>query len=245
MTFDTEDAISDDVAANISFRFKWFKTSRQLLDVTDVRDVPSLQAIICMIMFLQSTAKLSTCWCYVGIALHSAIRMGLHRSIAGSFSPVELESRRRLFWQIRKMDVYVGAMIGLPTMLQDDDIDQDLPLDVDDEFITPERILPVPPGHINLMTASNAQTRLMKVLRKVIKYVYPIKGIQYMESKPRSYVVGHAKIREIERDLQHWMEDLPMFLRPGGEVTPELARYEGMGEDSGNVFLAVPYHFKI
>ena len=117
-------------------------------------------------------------------------------------------------------------MIGLPTMLQDDDIDQDLPLDLDDEFITPEKILSVPSGYINLMTASNAQTRLMKVLRKVIKYVYPIKGIQYMESKPRSYVVGHAKIREIERDLQHWMEDLPMFLRPGGEVTPELARYE-------------------
>ena len=195
------------------------------MEITDCRDIPSLQAIVCMIMFLQSTAKLSTCWCYVGIALHSAIRMGLHRSITANFNPVELESRRRLFWQIRKMDVYVGAMIGLPTMLSSDDIDQDMPLDLDDEYITTEKIIAAPPGHIHLMSGSNAQTRLMNVLRKVIKYVYPIQGIQYLEGKPRSYVVSHAKIREIERDLQHWMEQLPMFLRPGGEVSPELGRY--------------------
>lgn len=194
------------------------------MDITDCRDLPSLQAIICMIMFLQSTAKLSTCWCYVGIALHSAIRMGLHRSITGNFNLVELQSRRRLFWQIRKMDLYVGAMIGLPTMLNEDDIDQELPMDIDDEFITPERILPAPSGYVHLMAGSNAQTRLLVVLRKVIRYVYPIKGIQYLAGKPRSYVVSHAKIREIERDLQRWMEELPMYLRPGGDVSPDLAR---------------------
>ena len=119
----------------------------------------------------------------------------------------------------------MGAMIGLPTMLSNDDIDQDMPLDLDDEYITPEKVLQAPSGHIHLMAGSNAQTRLMNVLRKVIKYVYPIKGIQYLEGKPRSYVVSHARIREVERDLQHWMEELPMFLRPGGAVSPELARY--------------------
>ena len=210
----------------INNRFRWFRASRQLMDITDCRDIPSLQAIVCMIMFLQSTAKLSTCWCYVGLALHSAIRMGLHRSISGKFNFIELESRRRLFWQIRKMDVYVGAMIGLPTMLAEDDFDQAYPLDIDDEFLTPQKILPAPPGHIHLISGSNAQTKLLAVLRKVIKYVYPIKGVQYLEGKPRSYVVSHAKIREIERDLQHWMEELPMFLRPGGDVSPELARVQ-------------------
>lgn len=207
-------------------RFKWFRASRQLMEITDCRDIPSLQAIICMIMFLQSTAKLSTCWSYVGIALHSAIRMGLHRSISGKFNLVELELRRRLFWQIRKMDVCVGAMIGLPTMLSEDDFDQEYPLDIDDEFITPQRLLPFPEGHIHLMAGSNAQTRLLAVLRKVIKHVYPVKDIQYLEGKPHSYVVSHAKIREIERDLQHWMEELPIFLKPGGEALPELARVQ-------------------
>ena len=194
------------------------------MDITECRDIPSLQAIICMIMFLQSTAKLSTCWSYVGIALHSSIRMGLHRSINGNFDPIEDQIRKRMFWLIRKMDIYVGAMVGLPTMLHDDDIDQDMPLVVDDDFITAKEILPMPPGATPLMAATNAHTNLLKILQKIVKHIYPVKHIQHAHNKRRSYVVSHAKIREIERDLQEWMEKLPKFLRPGGDVSPELAR---------------------
>lgn len=32
-------------------------------------------------------------------------------------------------------------------------------------------------------------------------------------------MVSHSKIREIERDLQNWMEELPPALRPGTEVS--------------------------
>ena len=194
------------------------------MDITECRDIPSLQAIICMIIFLQSTAKLSTCWSYVGIALHSAIRMGLHRSIKGNIDPIECENRKRMFWLIRKMDIYTGAMLGLPTMLQEDDIDQECPLEVNDEYITSKGILPMPPGTIPLMAATNAHTRLIKILQKIVKHIYPIKHIQHAHNKKKSYVVSHAKIREIERELQEWMENLPMFLRPGDEVSPELTR---------------------
>ena len=194
------------------------------MDITECRDIPSLQAIICMIMFLQSTAKLSTCWSYVGIALHSALRMGLHRSIKGHFNPIEREERKRTFWLIQKMDIYVGAMLGLPTMLQDDDVDQEYPLEIDDEFITAKGILPMPAGTMPLMAASNAHSRMVKILQKIIRYIYPIKHIQHAHNKKKSYLVSHAKVREIERDLQEWMEKLPMFLRPGGAVSPELAR---------------------
>lgn len=150
--------------------------------------------------------------------------MGLHRKIAGNFNPIEFEIRKRMFWQIRKMDIYVGAMLGLPTMLSDDDIDQELPVDVDDDFITVEGILPMPPDRVPLVAATNAHSKLMKVLQKILRYVYPVKNVQYVQNRAHSYVVSHAKIREIERDLHAWMEDLPMFLRPGGTVTPELER---------------------
>ena len=39
-----------------------------------------------------------------------------------------------------------------------------------------------------------------------------------------SYVISHAKIREVERDLAQWLDKLPMALRPGGEGTPETLR---------------------
>ena len=98
-----------------------------------------------MVLFLQSSAKLSTCYSYVGIALRSALRLGLHRSaVTAHFNPLERELRKRVFWVVRKMDVYVSTMLGLPQMLSDDDIDQEYPVSVDGDFISQDGILPTP-----------------------------------------------------------------------------------------------------
>lgn len=195
------------------------------MEITDCRDLTSLQTILFMIMFLQSSANLSTCYSHIGIALTSAIRMGLHRSVPVNFNPVERETRKRIFWVIRKMDTYVGALLGLPKLLSDDEIDQDMPIEVDDEFITTEKVLPMPLRQISVMTAVNAHARLVQILAKTAKYIYPNKNPAHAPSKSRySYMVSHAKIREIEQDLNEWMENLPMALRPGGEARPELAR---------------------
>src|SRR5437762_5199435 len=112
-----------------------------MIDVTDCRDLVSLQAVLFMVLFLQSSANLSTCYSYIGVALRSSLRLGLHRSISNSFNPIERETRKRVFWIVRKMDTYVGALLGLPKTLSDDDIDQVFPLEVDDEFITRDGIL--------------------------------------------------------------------------------------------------------
>lgn len=205
-------------------RFQYFKAGRQLLDITDCRDLTSLQAICFMVLFLQSSAKLSTCYSYVGIALRAALRLGLHRSVTANFNPIERELRKRVFWVIRKMDVYVSTLLGLPQMLNDEDIDQEYPLDVDDEFITAEGILPMPPGRTSRMAGPNAHTRLVDIIVKVVKYIYPVKNAKHRSKDDQTYMVSHSKIREIERDLQAWMEALPPALRPGEEAPPELER---------------------
>lgn len=196
------------------------------MDITDCRDIISLQAILFMILFLQSSANLSTCYSYIGIALRSSLRMGLHRNLAGNFNPIERETRRRVFWIVRKMDTYVGALLGFPQMLSIDDIDQELPTETDDEYITKDGISPMPEGKTSLCAASNAHTRLMEVLTKVIKYIYPTKGLEQSikGTATSSYVISHAKIREIERDLADWLDKLPMALRPGADATPEVIR---------------------
>lgn len=198
------------------------------MDITDCRDLSSLQAILFMILFLQSSANLSTCYSYIGIALRSALRMGLHRNITYSFNPIDREVRRRIFWIIRKMDTYVAALLGFPKMLSDKDVDQELPLEVDDEYITETEILPMPPGKLSVFTASNAHTRLMAILAKVIREIYPTKAAQQCvpgNAKP-TYVISHAKIKEIEVDLQDWLDKLPMGLRPGGDAPEDIVRVQ-------------------
>ncbi|CAG8887972.1 unnamed protein product [Penicillium egyptiacum] len=204
--------------------FQFFKAGRQLLEITDCRDLVSLQAICFMVLFLQSSAKLSTCYSYVGIALRSALRLGLHRSVAADFNPLERELRKRIFWVVRKMDIYVSTLLGLPQMLSDDDIDQEYPLEVDGDYITSEGITQPPSNYTPLMAGCNAHTRLSNIILKVVKYIYPVKNARYRSKSDQRYMVSHSKIREIERDLQTWMEELPPALRPGTEVSPQLER---------------------
>jgi hypothetical protein len=195
------------------------------MDITDCRDLTSLQTILLMILFLQSSAKLSTCYSHIGIAVASSLRLGLHRSVPVAFNPIEQEVRKRIFWTVRKMDIYIGVMLGLPEMLSNENIDQEMPLEVDDEFITVDKVLPMPSGRISSMVAFNAHTRLVYILAKTVKYIYPIKGLARVTNKSnQSYVVNHAQIREIEHDLHEWMEQLPMALRPGDDSHPRLVR---------------------
>lgn len=181
-----------------------------------------------MIAFLQCSAKLSQCYSYVGVALRSALRMGLHRSNRSfnrTFNPIEAETRKRVFWTVRKMDIYVGAMLGLPQTLSEEDIDQDLPLELDDEYITEEGILPMPEGTTTLTTFFNAHTRLVELLIKIVRNVYPIRAKDAQSNMDRSYTVPFSVIRDIENDLENWKSNLPAGLDPCSNTNPKLTRY--------------------
>ena len=197
-----------------------------MLNLTDLRDLTSLQAVLFMVLYLQSSSRLSTCYAFIGILTRCAARMGLHRSLmCANLNPIEQQIRKRVFWTIIKMDVYVGALLGLPLGISDDEMDQDLAFEVDDEYITAEAIAPQPPGRMSLMCASNAHTRLVFILKKTMKYVYPInQNKEPVSSGSQGYVVSLTKVREIEKDLEKWKESLPEPLRPGSQAPEDVIR---------------------
>lgn len=185
-----------------------------------------------MILFLQSVSSLSTCYGFVGIALRSALRMGLHRHLPYvKLDPVESETRRRVFYICRQMDTYVSALLGFPLLLNDDDIDQLLPTPVDDEFITKEGITNPPPGTPSYIEAFNAHVKLMDILSKVVKNIYPLKRIEHKaadgdesETQHASYMISYARIKEMEDELHQWNEQLPFNWRPNPEGPDEVVR---------------------
>ena len=121
------------------------------------------------------------------------------------------------------MDAYVSTLLGLPQMLSDDDIDQEYPLEIDSEFISVDGITPMPTDRTPVIAGANAHTRLANIIMKVVKYIYPVKNAR-LSKADQHYMVSHTKIREIERDLQAWMEELPAALRPGTDASPQLER---------------------
>jgi hypothetical protein len=151
--------------------------------------------------------------------------MGLHRCEPETFDPIERETRKRIFWTIRTMETYVIVILGLPRTVSDDDIDQEMPLEIDDQYITKEGVLSMPDGQISTIASFNAHSKLGQILGKIITNVYPTKRMHRdTTEKPRAYVVSDEMVREVEMDLQHWARSLPMQLRLGGDSPQKLLR---------------------
>lgn len=156
--------------------------------------------------------------------------MGLHRHIRHSeMNPIEDETRRRLFFVISQVDGYVSCILGFPILLRDEDVDQPMPTEVDDEYITKDGVLKPPSGTPSFFQAFNAHVRLIALLKKVIRHVYPSKGVEQCvlngERPGATYLISFDKIQEIEGDLQKWYSDLPHYWRHSSDGPTEVIRF--------------------
>ncbi|KAB5547355.1 fungal-specific transcription factor domain-containing protein [Coniochaeta sp. 2T2.1] len=219
----------DHYAVAMDQGFKFYTSARLFLhDLTECRDMVTLQALVFIIHFLQATSNLSECYTFVGIALRSALRMGLHRHLPHvHMTPIDDETRRRAFHVIQQMDIFLSTTIGLPLVLQDKDIDQPLPTEVNDEYITEREIQTPPPGTHSFFQAFNAHAKLMRILAKVVQHLYPPNGTK-METTNVTYMISYARIKEIEKDLHDWSEQLPAAWRPGPEGDVQVVRVRAL-----------------
>lgn len=201
--------------------YQYFIAARRLIDITDTRDTYGIQTIVMLIIFLQCSARLSTCYAYIGIALRAALREGLHRKLDYPFNPVELEIRKRLFWTIYKMDIYVNTMLGLPRTISSEDFDQELPVELDDENITSEGYRWDRQNRVSSSAIANCHTKVIEILRDVVAKLYPIKAKSNMVP---GTVASYTDVMELENELQDWLHYLPLELKPGIEPPPEYLR---------------------
>ncbi|KAH8884166.1 hypothetical protein GQ53DRAFT_662415 [Thozetella sp. PMI_491] len=215
----------DHYAVAMDRGYKYYISARRYLqDITECSDMTTLQSLVFIVQFLQATGNLGGCHTLLGIALRSALRMGLHRHLPHStMTPIEDETRRRVFHTIRQLDVYLSTTLGLPLLLQDKDIDQPWPTEVDDEYITESAILRPPPGTPLFLEAFTAHAKLMRILAKVVEHLYPPKGTERGQTDV-TYMISCARIREIEQDLHNWHEQLPATWRPGPEEDTQITR---------------------
>ncbi|KAK8084108.1 fungal-specific transcription factor domain-containing protein [Apiospora saccharicola] len=215
----------DHYAVAIERGYHYYASARHSLqDITECCDMTTLQALVFTIQFLQATGNLNGCHTFVGIALRSALRMGLHRHLPHTaLPPIEDETRRRLFHTIRSMDIYLSTTLGLPLLLSDKDTDQRWPTEVDDEHITADGIRRPPPGTPSILEAFNAHARLMQILAKVVEYVYPPTGT---DKGPQdvTYMISVAKIKEIEQELHDWQGRLSPTWRAGPQEHLDITR---------------------
>ena len=99
---------------------------------------------------------------------------------------------------------FSAAMLGLPQLLNMDDIETELPSDVDDQYISEQGFLPNINEDQTKIPGALALFRLSRVLAHVLEVEY---------SRTASREVSHARIRELEEELDRWRNTLPQHLR--------------------------------
>jgi hypothetical protein len=164
--------------------------------------------------------------------------LGLHLPTpSGSPTIIDVEIGRRLFWSAYAVDKYVyrlirtnkklmsrtNALNGHQISFPDYEGFPPLPLEVDDDYITAESILPQPSSRLSFMSGFIGISRVFKILSQVITRQ------RTLQNNPAA---GPDKdtllkwIGETKEELRVLMNDLPPLLRHdygsegnGGEVS--------------------------
>lgn len=193
--------------------YRYFIASRKLIDITNSTDLESIQTIFMLTLFLQCSARLSTCYSYIGIALRSALRQGLHKKLETKCDNIKAECKKRLFWTIYKMEIYVNSMLALPNSINECDIDAELPLDIDDSNIDYETIIPQVPGKLSSCGINNSHTKLILILNHIVQNLY--------KSSNPLFDTSIEKMKNLENELKVWLYELPPQLKPNVDCPPE------------------------
>nr|XP_019013539.1 uncharacterized protein I206_01609 [Kwoniella pini CBS 10737]OCF52320.1 hypothetical protein I206_01609 [Kwoniella pini CBS 10737] len=97
-----------------------------------------------------------------------ALRLNEESSYEG-LDMIEREIRRRIYWLLFQADKSTACLVARSICLPLEDAhDLMLPAEVDDDMITPEGILPQPPGTTPLITGFNVNTHLFRILNDAI-----------------------------------------------------------------------------
>lgn len=180
----------------------------------------TIQARLIQCLYLLSSSRANECWYSFGTALQVVTALGLHRKCPvkltkkGS-SYFELELRKRIFWSAYTLDKYLSIMFGRPRLLHDEDIDQELPDEVNDEDLLEENPARRERSTDSMMIASVLHYRLSRILGDISRQLYSINPIS--RDSPLETAV------RLTSDLEKWKESVPHLfnsVRPASLIPP-------------------------
>ncbi|GAA98745.1 uncharacterized protein L969DRAFT_49761 [Mixia osmundae IAM 14324] len=157
--------------------------------------------------------SLISAWITLGLVVRRAQDLGCQRQNNQIWTTTVLRDqlRKRLFWTIYIADRKLSAVLGRPLALHDEDIDVELPLEIDDAALTQlsnEEISPATSSP-NLITGLNCQVRLAQICGRALNTVYSIKR----DSKKNNEPVDLKPIAGLDSALNEWLSNLPAHLQ--------------------------------
>ncbi|KAL4888162.1 fungal-specific transcription factor domain-containing protein [Aspergillus ambiguus] len=182
-------------------------SERHLAAETGPIRLTSVQARLAQCFFLLSESRINHCWSLFGTTARLAVAIGLHRRRrreSAATDLIEQECRRRVFWCAYSLDNYLSSALGRPRSFHDDDIDQELPMCVDDCRLSATAILPEQSHTQSIMLAPVYHARLSKIISGILHDLYGIKQL-----RPEEQISLATKY---ETELLQWRQEIASFV---------------------------------
>ncbi|KAH7305948.1 fungal-specific transcription factor domain-containing protein [Stachybotrys elegans] len=177
----------------------------------------SVQARLAQCFYLLTHSRLNHCWTLFGITAHLVLALGIHRksrveikASGGNTDHIDLECRKRTFWCAYTLNAYLSAALGRPMTFHDEDIDQELPVCVDDsqlgchQLSVPSIVAP------SILSAPVAQHKLSRIVVKILRSIYGI--------HPPSIEQHFHLAEKFTKQLEDWWKDMSFLLDSDGDL---------------------------
>ena len=156
----------------------------------------SVQALLGMAIVIKGNPNQGPVSLLISAAMKLAQRMGLHKQCQDpSISAAEIEERKRVFWIAYSLDKELSLRMGQPSAQDDDDMDVELPSEIDDSLIRP--------GESTRKGFFNSRARLAVIQGQIYKRLYSVKATKQGTSER---VVA---VTDLEATLQSWRASVP------------------------------------
>lgn len=176
------------------------------------RALEDVQGLCLVLQHMRSFPKPGGAWLLARLAISIMLEIGMHRSAKKWLveklgnNPIKLEMRKRVFHSILCIESSLASKLGRPFSLKPSDYDIEIPLGVDDEFLTEKGILPVPPGREGCtFQVALEMFRITPVYIDVMSTLY---GVH--RPSPERYI---KVVNSLEKKLDEWYNRLPPHLR--------------------------------
>lgn len=203
-----------------------------LPSVLENDSLESIQSLLCCAVYSIRSPIGASLWQISGLAIRRCVELGYHRSVEkyrSAAGPLAKEMSKRCFWVAYDIDRVVSFILGRPVAIPDGAIDVEvranpnqtshyvsvvanhetrikLPLDLDDEYITPAGLLRAarnpgtePPTHI---TGAIHAVKLRQLWSKFSNTLYPI-------TFQTHHIYDEATVQALRRELDDWRQACP------------------------------------
>lgn len=206
----------DDDQQSLIKRYR-FATEQSLAraDLLNSNSLMCMQAFCLFLVFVHHCDDSRLVWSLVGLAIHLAQALGIHRDGPKfGLNPFDTEMRRRLWWQLTLLDNRSAEDHGTDPIFMEQRHDTKIPLNIDDEDIWPGMQVP-PQEHMGAteMTFCLVRYELNSLSRRLN---YSRSGYGHVRDMPemslddQRRLIDETQQRLEERYLRHCNLDRPI-----------------------------------